>query len=101
VKGWLVRCWPAAAWLACLLLIGVAILQVQSIATTDTIKACEGYNQTVLEANERSRAINSLIYELRHDYNHLPPYVSRSTPLDCERLFDEPWPFGLVSDMLG
>jgi hypothetical protein len=84
-----------------LLLIGVAILQVQSIATTDTIKACEGYNQTVLEANERSRAINSLIYELRHDYNHLPPYVSRSTPLDCERLFDEPWPFGLVSDMLG
>jgi hypothetical protein len=96
VKGWLVRCWPAAAWLACLLLIGIAILQVQSIATTDTIKACENYNQAVLESNERSRAINSILHEIRHDYPYVAPYVSRSIPLDCHDLFEPPWPFGFV-----
>jgi hypothetical protein len=100
MKGWLVRCWPAAAWLACLLLIGIAILQVQSIATTDTIRACEQYNAAVLDSNERTRAINAILYTLRHEHRVIVPYVDRSEPLDCEGLFQEPWPFGLVRDML-
>jgi hypothetical protein len=98
------RTWPAGAWCACILLIAVAILQVQDYASNSTLEACELRNEQVAELNYRTRALNHIIDALRNDpdttadnYHRLVySYASPIMLSDCEELFPKPWPLGYI-----
>jgi predicted exporter len=98
------RAWPAGAWCACILLIAVAILQVQDYASNSTLEACELRNEQISELNNRTQAINNIVDTLRSDPDTKPhqyvrlvySYSSEVTLSDCEELFPKPWPLGYI-----
>jgi hypothetical protein len=100
------RAWPAGAWCACILLIAVAILQVQDYGSNDTLRACRERNAQMGEVNERAETINTIISILRErgeieEYRHRQLsglYVSPVLLSRCNDLFPKPWPLGLVLD---
>lgn len=101
MRRWAVASWPYAAWLACILMIGVAIVQVQGIASRDTLRGCELRNSQIRELNDRTEAINVIVDTLRADPDTDPRqyrtlFRSYSAPVvltDCQSLFAPPWPF--------
>jgi hypothetical protein len=102
MRGWLIRCWPLAAWVACIILLGVAILQVQGIASDETKQACRHWNGQMREVNERAETINTILSVLREDASPARDrqladlYVSPVLLVDCDDLFDKPWPLSVL-----
>jgi hypothetical protein len=104
LNKWFTTCWPYAAWLSCILLIAVAIMQVQDYASDSTQEACELRNAQIAELNKRTKAINNIVDTLRadpdtdsHQYTRLIySYSSEVILSDCKELFPKPWPLGYI-----